>query len=351
MKRTVEIGINLAFWVISIWVILQLISFNFHEVDVRIIDGEEIVSEMVYDLSNWFYYGLVLKILLFYAIVFYLVPRFFSRKRYLHFVAFLSLSIIVFLAWEFIPLHIFCGGIHPVYLSTALVATGFYTSVGATYGIIRKQIQKDSIQQQIQNKKLQSELKLLRSQINPHFLFNALNNLLALSEKVGSQQVSAGISELSDLLRFLIYDAQTPFIPLQKEIEFIESYIALHALRYAKEDDIDVSFEVHGVNNTHKIAPALLIPFVENAFKHGIQPDTASYIHINLEVERNELIFTVKNSNFQSPKSDWNKKYSGIGLVNVQKRLQLMYQDNYVLDIKEEKDTFTVLLKLEVLYD
>lgn len=351
MKRNLEIGINVAFWIISVWVIFQLMSFNFHEVDVRIIDGEEIVSEVVMDLSSLFYFGIVLKIILFYLIVFYLVPRLFFQKKYVQFAGLLALGVLFFLVWELIALHIACGSIHPLYLSTTLIAIAFYSSVAVTYGIIRSQLRKDTIAQRTENEKLQTELKLLRSQINPHFLFNALNNLLAISEKAGSQEVSRGISELSDLLRFLIYDAQTTFIPLQKEIEFIESYIALHGLRYAKEDQIDVSLEVHGINPSHKIAPALLIPFVENAFKHGVRYHTASFVTINLQVENNRLIFEVKNSKHPDEKNEWDKKYSGVGLENVKKRLKLMYENEYDLDIEDRKNEFSVVLKLNVRYD
>nr|WP_255518902.1 MULTISPECIES: histidine kinase [unclassified Aquimarina] len=203
-------------------------------------------------------------------------------------------------------------------------------------------------QQALEKEKISAELQLMQSQINPHFMFNALNNLLAISERSENTETSSGITKLSDLLRFMIYDTQAEQVLLSKEIEFIENYIALQKLKYSTEDPFEISLITETNDEDPKIAPTLLIPFVENAFKHGLDIQTKSFIHIKLEFKDNLLHFEVKNSKHHLKKTEFEKKYSGIGLENVKKRLNLIYPNQYNLDIKEDEHIFYVLLKINL---
>ena len=348
MKKLAEILLNLIFWLVSFWVILRLVELDLEEVEIIIDNGQEVIQEITRNLSPLFYLGGVFKALLFYAVVFWLVPIYFSTQKLLRFVLYLCGAILFFLSVELLPLLVLDGRISTTYLLSTVGAHGFYLAVGLAYGIIRKQWKLDSERQQLTNERLRTELKLLRSQINPHFLFNALNNLLAISERSGTSVVSDGITKLSGLLRFLIYETQTDFIPLQKEIDFIEAYLALHALRYRKEDAVEVRFTVLGIKETHRIAPALLIPFVENAFKHGIKAEQPSFIHIRVEALEESLVFEVQNSTHEIENNEFTTQYAGVGLDNVRKRLKLIYPNRYNLTIDAETTVFNIVLRLEL---
>lgn len=348
MNRAIEIVINIIFWILSIGISTQIFSVNIVEVDIQIRDGHQIEREIITDLSQWYYVGMIWNVLLFYLITFLLIPRFFRALQYLRFAILLLISMLLALSLDMLPFYLLQEEINASYFSTVIIMLGFYSSTALTYGIIRNQIQKERYSQVLTNKKLQTELKLLRSQINPHFLFNALNNLLSISERSGTPKVSAGITELSDMLRFLIYDTQTNWILLEKEVEFLESYIALQTLRYSEEDDIEITFEMQGVENHQKIAPALLIPLVENAFKHGVKYNAPSFVQISLEIQRQQLIFQIKNSKHLSLKNEFDQQYGGIGLENVRKRLNLIYPRQHSFEIKEQINTFMVDLKLRL---
>jgi len=348
MNRVIEIAINIIFWVLSIGISTQIFSVNIVEVDIQVFNGHQIERETITDLSQWFYIGTIWKVLLFYLIVFFLIPRFFGSPQYLRFASFLLSSMFLALSLEILPLYLLQEGVNASYFSTAVIMLGFYTSTAFTYGIIRNQIQKERYSQVITNKRLQTELKLLRSQINPHFLFNALNNLLSISERSGDSKVSAGITELSDMLRFLIYETQTDWTALKKEVEFLESYIALQTLRFAEEDDIEITFEVQGIESQHQIAPALLIPLVENAFKHGVRYNVPSFVQISLEIKDHHLTFDLQNSKHPPNTNEFDQQYVGIGLENVSKRLNLIYPKKHQFKINEQENTFVVHLQLQL---
>jgi LytS/YehU family sensor histidine kinase len=188
-----------------------------------------------------------------------------------------------------------------------------------------------------------SELALLRSQVNPHFLFNTLNNIYSLVYKK-SEDAPAAVMKLSAIMRYMLYDATTDQVPLEKEIDYLQSFIELQKLRL-KEPDF-VSLEIQGEVNGHTIAPMLLIPFVENAFKHGSKNVSNPGIRINLTIEENKIRFGV--SNFQ--KSNMivqNDTAGGIGLQNINRRLQLLYPEKHTLEIRDDKETYSIKLTLE----
>lgn len=192
------------------------------------------------------------------------------------------------------------------------------------------------------NVNLQNELKLLKSQINPHFLFNALNNIYALSA-LDTKRTQQSITYLSDMLRYVLYDCEQNLVPLEKEIAYIENYLKLFALKSSKPYPITLDFQIK--NPQAKIAPMLLIPFVENALKHGnIENRSSSFIRISIE-ENNEFIcFQIENSIPQTPINK--DAVGGIGLENVKKRLRLLYPNRHLLTIKHTDSTFYVKLKL-----
>ena len=194
-----------------------------------------------------------------------------------------------------------------------------------------------------ENENLKSELSLLRSQISPHFMFNVLNSLTALARKK-SDDLEPIIIKLSQLMRYMLYDSGVNKVSLETEIEYLQNYIDLQKLRFGPS--IAVYFDKSITNNGFNLEPMLLIPFVENAFKHGTGMILQPEIHIHLSNEGSKLNFAVKNKFTPNVKEEKDTT-SGIGLQNVKRRLELLYPGKYSLKIDQEKEWFEVKLKLE----
>lgn len=195
---------------------------------------------------------------------------------------------------------------------------------------------------EIENERLTSELNFLKAQINPHFLFNTLNNLyyLAYSKSDNTTEV---IAKLSQMMRYMIHESNYPEVVLSKEIEYMQNYISLEQLRL--NNQIPIQFEVEGNPDTVKIAPLILITFLENAFKHGVNGNNpAAWINLSIRLDNKECIYTVENSKLQSVNLDIEK--SGIGLQNVKRRLELSYPGQYELKVEDTASKYAIQLKL-----
>jgi hypothetical protein len=192
---------------------------------------------------------------------------------------------------------------------------------------------------------LDTEVKFLKSQVNPHFLFNTLNNLFSMAQRKGNEDLADGISKLSGMMRYMIYESNEEKVPLKKEIEYLEDCIVLNKLRYA-DNEVDVSF--HHPRNTSDVtvAPMLFIPFVENAFKHGVAIGHHSQIVIAISVQDKKLIFTCENPNFGAIKKM--EEESGIGLENVKRRLELVYPGRHELQIQDVNGKYLVNLQIDL---
>lgn len=199
--------------------------------------------------------------------------------------------------------------------------------------------------QEIENEKTLAELKALKSQINPHFLFNSLNSIYSLSRK-NSPIVPEKVIQLSDLMRHIIYDSDAEFIPLNKEIEMIRNYIELQNLRTIEKEKI--SIEVLGNTDKGKIAPLIFLPFVENSFKHGLKSGAQNaYVKIKIEVSGKVLNFEIENSKGRHSEIN-DTRYKGIGIENVRKRLELIYPGFHQLKISDGEKVFRVFLQLQL---
>ncbi len=196
---------------------------------------------------------------------------------------------------------------------------------------------------QIEKEKVHNELKALRSQVNPHFLFNSLNNIYSLSLKKADETPQV-ILALSDIFRYMIYETGEELIDLTKEVAFLEKYIELQQIRNDRKADI--SFEVHGDPGGIKVAPLIFLPFVENSFKHGIKGDTTGgYVHLCIDIYQDTVHFRLSNNKGKADDVEKENK-SGIGLGNVRRRLDLQYAGNHSLEIKESENEYSVSLKL-----
>ena len=202
--------------------------------------------------------------------------------------------------------------------------------------------QTETERKQAANYKLQSELQHLHYQLQPHFFFNSLNNIYALVD-ISPDQAKTSIHSLSKLMRYMLYDTNMELVPLSKEIDFMKKYIDLMKLRVSDKTEVNYNFptEETGI----KIAPLLFISLIENAFKHGISASKASQIDINMTCNDKTVLFTIENDNF--PKKTDDKSGSGIGIQNLEKRLQLLYSDKHNFKTLLKDERFSVHLEIE----
>ncbi|MGK6352468.1 sensor histidine kinase [Parapedobacter sp. DT-150] len=193
-----------------------------------------------------------------------------------------------------------------------------------------------------------ADLSFLRSQINPHFLFNILNTLYGTALQEHAERTSSGIQKLGDMMRFMLHENNQDRILLAREIEYLSNYIDLQLLRTATSPAITVERDIKDVMDGTYIAPMLLIPFVENAFKHGISLQDKSWIKISLNESEGELYFDVHNSIHRKAESDPERRHSGVGLENVKQRLAMLYPGRHELVIRETTQEFFVHLTIRL---
>jgi LytS/YehU family sensor histidine kinase len=225
-------------------------------------------------------------------------------------------------------------------LSTALLFVLVFV-VSTAGPVLKRWIDVENSAVELENQRLSAELSFLKSQVNPHFLFNTLNNIYALS--VNNDPVAAeSILKLSQLLRYLLQEAQNETVSINKEIEHLRQYIDLQKLRLTKK--VTVNFEMAFDSSGLSIAPLLLLPFVENAFKYGVSAHDASKIDIKLSFKSSVFEFIVNNTLNSGASVDIES--TGIGVENVRKRLELSYPGNFELNIKSNTVSHSVYLKI-----
>lgn len=347
MKKIISLGLNIIFWTICSCIIFMIFSPVNREVE--IVNGVESVK-VHYDSMSIYgsTIGILIKMILYYINVCFL-SKFIDQKAFGKYIIFLILTISIVFTLDYLK-YGFIYGFDFYMFETFLVNVWLYIFFAGTsfvHIIILRWQKEEALKQRLKEDRLAAELKLLKSQINPHFLFNALNNMLSIAEKHQQTEVSSSIAQLSDMLRFLLYSTGDDLISVEKEVQFIENYIQLNRLRFDVKDPIDISFTVDPAVLEKTIAPAVFIPLVENAFKHGISIYEPSFIHISIRMEASQLIFECRNSIVVKSENDvFSKKDSGVGLQNVKRRLAILYPDKHSLAIIEEQNIYEVTLKL-----
>lgn len=283
---------------------------------------------------------------LFYLNAFLFIPRLaYRRKTGLYLLAILA-SIGVMLLVDVLYFKVFIPGVDfrlINYFAFNTLPVVFVLIASTAYRLIidrvkQRQLEKDRIAEN-----LKTELSLLRSQVSPHFMFNVLNNMVALARKK-SDLLEPSLIKLSQLLRYMLYETQEK-VPLQKEVEYLQSYIDLQAQRFGKSVEIHAQFAVG--DGTQSIEPMLLIPYVENAFKHGVTMIQDPSIRIDLRVKGSNLDFQVRNK-FRPEGEEVKDEASGIGMANVERRLKLLYPGKHRLRILKEDPWFDVHLHIDL---
>jgi two-component system LytT family sensor kinase len=319
--------------------------------------GMENSDTFVFDAHPRQLINLPVEIAVAYVNLYVLLPAFYYRRKYGQYALMLIILLLLngiaerYLGWAiwvnwdkvhnpaeyllenknfFIPVRILRNAVQtfPVVAATLLLK------------LMDNSFKQEQRMQEMEKKKLTAELGFLKAQINPHFFFNTLNSLYALTLK-GSRQASKVVLRLSDLMHYMIYDANAGKVLLRDEIKYLENYISIEQMRFA--DRLDLSFQYSGEIEGKFIAPLLLLPFIENAFKHGIE-DNAGWITINLKVISSTLFLKVENSCAAVSK----QKGNGLGLANVRRRLELTYPDSHELTIHQVAGVFEVELSLSL---
>ena len=240
-----------------------------------------------------------------------------------------------------IPDAIARGGL--ITLLASSIAIHALSTLGA-FGL-RGYLRSHQIQRQLdeeRRKSTEAELTWLKNQLNPHFLFNSLNNISSLTQ-IDPDQAQDAIGQLSDLLRYALYESNKPLVPLSGEAEFMHNYISLMKLRCSTSTIVEEEMMLDNASSM-QIAPLLFISFIENAFKHGTSNNQPSKISIRLTAETKQLTFECRNTNF--PKSDTDRSGSGVGLENTRRRLDLLYPDKYEWKQTLEDGFYSIRLTL-----
>lgn len=284
-----------------------------------------------------------LLIVCFYLNALVLIPRFiYNRKHWLFALTHLAI-LIVLAAISYLFFSINDNGFRPPFI-VPFFPYLLITACSTTYKIVRDKFISDQYAKDREHESLKTELQLLRSQVSPHFMFNVLNNIVSMS-RLKSEELEPTVIKLSSLMRYMLYDADEEKVELAKEIEYLQSYIDLQRQRY--EDLVDVNVSINVLNESCRIEPMLLIPFVENAFKHGTGYMDKAEINIVLMLDEEELHLNVLNR-YDPQSSEVKDKASGIGLANVKRRLKLLYENAHNLQVTGQNGWFNVLLTIKL---
>jgi len=289
-----------------------------------------------------------------YFTIYFIIPRFLLKKQYLKSIIYfiytslaaIFFEVVIIIYGMFIiiwPEESIFANMQPTYLDAYSLIAGihFVIILAVAIKVLKLWYGSQNRYQLLEQKKVEAELQFLKSQMHPHFLFNTLNNLYALTLKK-SDQAPDVVLKISSILDYILYQCNDR-VDLEKEIKLIEDYIELEKLRCA--DRCDVSFEVSGDLRDVQIMPLVFLPFVENAFKHGVSKNSEqSFVKIFLGIEKSDVRFTIENSY----KEIGEKKKPGIGIQNVKARLDAGYDKKYSMNIDEQNGTFCVDLVLEV---
>lgn len=281
-------------------------------------------------------------IILFYIHSQYLFPKVYKKKPIQYFLLLIIVMVSLVMGRYYVRITFVEGAPSQLFYVNTFIQYFFIFGISASYCFFSDYQKTQQVQRETENERLKSELSFLRSQISPHFMFNLMNSLVSLNRKK-SDLVEPVLLKMSDLLRYMLYEKDDKQISLENEVKYLENYIDLQKVRFA--DYVDIDFFVNKPLLSKNIEPMLLIPFVENAFKHGVGLVEKPIIKIELETIKNQLHFKVTNK-FSSDKQEAKDGASGIGLANVKRRLELLYPNQYVLNVEEKNNLYITDLLL-----
>lgn len=300
-------------------------------------------------------YGII-NISLFYINYIFLIPGLIKKKKkyYLYVIVFLLLiglssllkTVIAVLYPEDVLVYINAQGAKkyielPRFVVMVTFISGFFMLCSCIIKFTIDWFSNERVQRNLESERREMELQFLKSQLNPHFLFNSLNNIYSLAYQKSDKTADA-IMKLSEIMRYMIYESNTPTVALSKEVDYLTSYIELQKIRF--KDGAYIELTLNGEIDDQKIVPLMLISFVENAFKHGVVSDPENPVKINIIANQKILHFSVINKkNVQNKDAQ-----GGVGLPNVERRLQLVYPDRYKLNVVNSATHYTCELMIDI---
>ena len=361
-KKAVASGSNIPNWVLKYKLYHIPFWFLYHYFWWTVAVGNPIKAASTilftpFAIKYSFY--VVFQMIAVYFNLYYLIPKYLQKGRFYPYIGYLLLTTAcasaLIIPGYYLSARVSGQTVQQVYGSGACIFNFIASSLPSTLATItfamsikltKNWIETERRHQVLENEKLETELKFLKNQFNPHFLFNTINSIFFLIHK-NPDKASASLAKFSDLLRYQLYECNDKQIPLSKEVTFLENSIELEKLRL--NNNIEVALEINQQHTGHlAIAPFILMPFVENAFKHvSKHTDRPNWIRIKLELDRQQLTFSTSNSVSQDVYNDV-VNYGGIGLKNVRRRLDLIYPGQYDLEIKRNNTSFEVNLQLQL---
>ncbi len=334
------------FWHVASWLVIFSLPYFF-----RIIYEQD--THQSPESIGYLYLSLCTSVLWafsFYLNAFLFIPTLINKKRWLVYVVCVSILFFGLLQVHgvffktFIPNKPFNAAFSALFNAPAYLLS---LAVSTIFKLVEERRETRRIEQKKQEENLKTELSFLRSQISPHFIFNILNNIVALA-RLKSDKLEPTVLKLSSLMQYMLYDTNEDRVLVKTEIEYLQSYIELQQQRFG--DKLKVTVQLDVTDDFYEIEPMLLIPFVENAFKHGVGLMEEPAINISLSIVNNKLHFKVRNL-FNDSNNETKDKASGIGLNNVQRRLDLLYKNEHILSIEKRpagKDSFSFDVYLQI---
>ena len=332
---TNRLGLNVLFWVG--YFVYPFLRFRY--------TGEHTITyqEVLFYL---FFYGSIL-----YFNNLYLLPKYIESRKYRQYALIIVPNLI---AAAFIESYVnktllktcSCEGPRATYAMYNFIHLGSIMVIFGAVHIFRTLNAKMRAYEKSENERLETELKFLKSQVNPHMLFNSLNSIYSYALE-NSKRVPDMVIKLSEILRYMLYECDKPHVLLERELEYLKDYVALQQMRL---EDLKVEFKVNGDISNQQIAPMILIAFVENAFKYaGESPDENGYVRIVSTVKEGELQFACENSYYETRQSEVIlNENSGLGVKNAQSLLNLTYPDSHNLQMKGDKGIYRVDLSINL---
>lgn len=326
------------FWLVVL-IILTLIETAGSDQGVLFVLGNNIIRLFVFCIIVYFNY-------------IYLIPNYLNQKKFWTYFVLLILSVIVITPLENLFLYLRFNNYPELQallvtdLNLSFLPNFLLAGISTLIKIVTDWSKSLRAKQEIHTQTMQSELRFLKSQINPHFLFNTLNNLYALTLKK-SDKAPEIVIKLSEMMRYMLYECNEKQVLLSKEVNYLHNYLDLESLRQGK--NVEINFNVTGNISEQKIAPLMFIPFLENSFKHGLNNHISKgFVNINLDVKDNNVHMFIENSKAPTMPKPSHKRSGGIGLVNVRRRLELLYPHKYDLKIDDNPNTYAVTMDIDL---
>lgn len=347
--RWTRVTRHLIFW--SVIYIYQVVRMSF------LFPSDQVWKKAPLILFNALAWGIFHLVIISYTVVYYLVPKFLAKNRYVLFAVYTLLLFAFVFLLNFGYNRVTESFTHAIgrtpqqpyiYLRGSLIRLlgngPLVCGLLLSFKTLKTWHQKQLENEMLTKEKASAELQLLKAQIHPHFLFNTLNNIYSFT-LTKSPLAGELVQKLSDMINYMITDCEKNLVPLEKEIRLMKDYIGLEKVRYG--DRLDIQMHINGDATNKMVIPLLMIPFVENCFKHGASIMRGKqWMQVILNINDNDLDFNLSNSKPPQPKINKNK--NGIGLANVRKRIELLYPSKHQLNISSTDNSFSVHLKIEL---